>query len=320
MNSKDTEKYNAQAMMLANRVSKRYKHLKKGFAKQNIDVFRLYDWDIPEIRVVVDWYAGHLVIAEYTRMQSIPGWLKIMGSHVAELMGVPSEKIHYKERRAGYQDGKRYERIDFTNEKIVMAERDLNFYVNPNDYVDTGLFSDHRNTRMMVRELSEGKNFLNLYCYTGAFTCYAAKGGAGLTTSVDRSGTAISWLRENLTLNGISTENNLALALPVLVFLERAKRKDIRYDLAVIDPPSFSTSRDNEKDFDIVKDHPMLLRRSAELMNSGAIIFFSTNHQDFVSRLNQLNFTEVNEITSATIPDDYLSKQKKIHRCWKIIV
>ncbi len=314
------EKYKAQAEMLANRVSKRYKHLKKGFAKQNIEVFRLYDWDIPEIRVAVDWYAGHLVIAEYTRKQSIPGWLEIMGSHLAEVLNVESDKIHYKERRAGYQDGRRYERIDYTNEKIVMAERDLHFYVNPNDYVDTGLFSDHRNTRMMVREISEGKDFLNLYCYTGAFTCYAAKGGARSTTSVDRSGTAITWLKENLILNNISSENHKAFAVPVFDFLDRGKRKDRRYDIAVIDPPSFSTSRDNEKDFDIVKDHPGLLRRSAELLKPGAILFFSTNHQDFIPRMNQLNFTDVHEITEKTIPVDYISKRKCIHRCWKIIV
>ena len=314
------EKYNAQAKMLANRVAKKYKHLKKGFAKQNVEVFRLYDWDIPEIRVAIDWYAGHLVIAEYTRKQSIPGWLELMGNHLAEVLNVEPDKIHYKERRSGYQDGKRYERIDYTNEKIVMAERDLNFYVNPNDYVDTGLFSDHRNTRMMVRELSEGKDFLNLYCYTGAFTCYAAKGGARSTTSVDRSGTAITWLRENLTLNNISSENHKSLSLPVFDFLERGIRKDMRYDLAVIDPPSFSTSRDDEKDFDIAKDHPTLLKRSAELLKPGAILFFSTNHQDFIPRIKQLNFTEVEEITETTIPVDYISKQKRIHRCWKIII
>ena len=136
--------------MLANKVKKRFKHLRKQFVRQNIEVFRLYDWEIPEIRAVVDWYAGHLVIGEYTREQSTPEWLPLMGAAVAEALDVPAESVHLKVRRAGKQDGKRYERIDHTNRKIVINEHNLQFYVNPWDYVDTGLFSDHRNTRRMV--------------------------------------------------------------------------------------------------------------------------------------------------------------------------
>jgi len=180
-----------QADMLANRVRKRWHHLHKRFTKQNIEVFRLYDWDIPEIRAVVDWYSGHLVIGEYTRMQSVPEWLPMMGEAVANALNVPAENVHLKERKAGKQEGKRYERLDYAEKKITVSERDLKFWVNLSDFVDTGLFSDHRNTRQMVRELSAGKDFLNLYCYTGTFTCYAAKGGANSTFSVDRSETVI---------------------------------------------------------------------------------------------------------------------------------
>ena len=147
--------------MLANRVKKQYKHLKKKFARQNIEVFRLYDGDIPEIRAAVDWYAGHLVVAEYTRRDSNPQWLPMMGNAVAQALNVTPENLHLKERQAGHQDGKRYQRFDTTNRKIVMQERDLKFYINLWDYVDTGLFSDHRNTRMMVRDLVEGKDLLN---------------------------------------------------------------------------------------------------------------------------------------------------------------
>jgi 23S rRNA (cytosine1962-C5)-methyltransferase len=130
-------KYHSQAIMLANRVKKRFQHLRKRFAREHIDVFRLYDWDIPEIRAVVDWYAGHLVIGEYTRKQSTPEWLPIMGRAVAEAMGVPAEKLHLKERFYGRADGKRYKRIDYTDKMIEVCERDLKFYVNPWDYVDT---------------------------------------------------------------------------------------------------------------------------------------------------------------------------------------
>ena len=178
------EKFRNQAEMLANRCKKNYRNLRKRFARQNIDVFRIYDWDIPEIRAVVDWYAGHLVVGEYVRLQSVPEWLPMMGEAVANAMDVPPENLHLKERRAGKQDGKRYERIGYTDQKIIVSERDFRFVVNPGDFVDTGLFSDHRNTRQMIREMAAGKDFLNLYCYTATFSCYAAKGGARSTLSV----------------------------------------------------------------------------------------------------------------------------------------
>lgn len=320
MNIKDEKKYREQAEMLANRVNKKFKHLKKGFSRQNIEVFRLYDWDIPEIRVAIDWYAGHLVIAEYTRKQTIKGWLQLIGAVVAEKLGVDSNKIHYKERRMGQADGKRYERIGYTNKKIVMSERDLCFYVNPYDYVDTGLFSDHRNTRQLVREMSDGKDFLNLYCYTGSFSCYASKGGAKSTTSVDRSETAINWVQENLKLNKIPEKGNELVVLPVFDFLNKAKLENRTYDLAVVDPPSFSTSRDSSSEFDVAIEHPYLLKLVIELMRDGATVFFSTNHQNFQPRMELLKVSEVKEITSQTIPVDYINKRKKIHRCWKIIV
>lgn len=313
-------KYRNQAEMLANKVKKRYRHLRKRFARQNIEVFRLYDWDIPEIRAAIDWYAGHLVIAEYMRRQSTPEWLPMMGEAVAKALGVLPENVHLKQRRAGYQDGKRYERIDHTDKKIVMSERDLKFYVNPYDYVDTGLFSDHRNTRQMVREMAEGKDFLNLYCYTGSFTCYAAKGGARSTFSVDRSETAIRWARENMELNGIPEGEHILVQAHTFDFLEQAKQKDQRFDLAVVDPPSFSTSKNKKYSFDISVDHPELLKAVILLMREGSTVFFSTNHQNFEPHLDGLKIADATEITSLTIPEDYVSKRKTIHRCWRITV
>jgi len=313
-------KYNHQAEMLANKVKKRFRHLCKRFARRHIDVFRLYDWDIPEIRAAVDWYAGHLVIAEYTRRQSTPDWLPLMGEAVADALDVPPEHVHLKERRAGKQDGKRYERIDHTNQTMIVSERDLKFHVNLNDYVDTGLFSDHRNTRQMVREAAAGKDFLNLYCYTGSFSCYAAKGGARSTVSVDRSETAIDWTRQNMELNRIPEEGNSLIQSHTFDFLEKAKRDHQTFDLAVVDPPSFSTSRDQHHAFDISTDHPALLKAVANLMKTGSTIFFSTNHQNFELRMDKPGFNDVKEITSITIPEDYVCKRKTIHRCWKITV
>ncbi len=320
LDSKLAAKYENQAQMLANKVKKTYNHLRKRFDRQNIDVFRLYNWDIPEIRAAVDWYAGHLVIAEYTRNQSTPEWLPMMGEAVAGILDVPRKNVHLKERRAGKQDGKRYERIDTTNKKIIMSERDLKFYVNPYDYIDTGLFSDHRNTRLMIREIAEDKDFLNLYCYTGSFSCYAAKGGARTTTSVDRSDTAITWTRENMDLNGIPEQGNRLIQAHAFDFLKQAKKENRVFDLAVVDPPSYSTTRNRKVEFDILQDHPKLLSGVVALMRPGALIFFSTNHQSFEPRMEALAISDVAEITSLTIPEDYISKKKTIHRCWKITV
>jgi len=320
MDSQTEAKYNRQAVMLANRVRKRFQHLRKGFARRNIEVFRLYDWDIPEIRAVVDWYAGHLVIGEYTRKQSTPEWLPVMGAAVADAMGVPPDKLHLKERFYGHADGRRYSRIDYTDKMIVVSEGDLKFYVNPWDYVDTGLFSDHRLTRQMVRDLVQGKDFLNLFCYTGSFTCYAAKGGARSTVSVDRSRTAVNWARRNLALNGIDPQGHHLIQAHAFDFLSKAKRRQQEFDLAVVDPPSFYTIRSSEDRFDIAQEHPALLKAVLGVMRKGSLIFFSTNHQNFIPFLDDLPVADLEEITSQTIPEDYVSKRKTIHRCWKIKV
>ncbi|MDJ0853595.1 MAG: class I SAM-dependent methyltransferase [Desulfobacterales bacterium] len=308
------------AQMLANRVRKRFKHLHKRFARRNIEVFRLYDWDIPEIRAVVDWYDGHLVIGEYTRQQTVPEWLPAMGRAVAEVLGVPGDKVHLKARRAGRQGGRRYERIDHTDRKIIVNERDLRFFVNPYDFVDTGLFSDHRNTRQMVREMAAGRDFLNLYCYTAAFTCYAAKGGARTTLSVDRADTAVRWARQNLELNAIPLGSHTLVQMHALDFLTKARAGGYTYDLAVVDPPSYSTTRVDGEQFDIARDHPWLLEAVIAVMRPGATVFFSTNHQDFQPRLTGLPLKALEEITEKTIPEDYIRRRAPIHRCWRLTV
>ena len=312
------EPFGKQGQMLANRVKKRFNHLHRRFARQNIEVFRLYDWDIPEIRAVVDWYGGHLVIGEYMRRQSVPEWLPAMGRAVAGALGVPPDRVHLKQRRAGKQDGERYERIDHTNRKFVVSERDLKFYVNPYDFVDTGLFADHRNTRRMIREMAAGKDFLNLYCYTATFSCYAAQGGARSTLSVDRSKTAIQWARQNMQLNRIPPVSNRLVQADALDFLKSAKRRGQAFDIAMVDPPSYSTTRIRNVAFDIARDHPTLLQAVIDVMRDGAVIFFSTNHQGFTLRLADLPVADVKEITTLTIPEDYLNKKKTIHRCWRI--
>lgn len=314
------KRFEQQAEMLANRVKKRFKHLHKRFARRQIEVFRLYDGDIPEIRAAVDWYAGHLVVAEYMRRQSVPEWLPTMGAAVARALDVPEDKVHLKNRWAGRQEGRRYERLDRTDRKIVVRERDLRFYVDLWDYVDTGLFADHRDTRRMVRGMAAGKTFLNLYCYTGAFSCYAAKGGAALTVSVDRSRTALDRARANMILNGMDPARNPLIQSGTRAFLTSAKHEGRRFDLAVVDPPSYSTSREGQRDFDILRDHPAILASVIAVMHPGGIVFFSTNHQDFIPRLKELPLARVEEITHRTLPEDFRQKHKTLHRCWQLTV
>ena len=311
-------KFEQQGEMLANRVKKNFKHLHKRFARQRIDVFRLYDHDIPEIRAAVDWYAGHLVVAEYMRRQSVPEWLPIVGAAAGRALDVPQDRLHLKNRWAGKQKGQRYRRLDRTDHRLAVRERDLAFYVNLHDYVDTGLFADHRNTRQMVREMAAGRNVLNLYCYTGAFSCYAARGGARRTVSVDRSRTAIEWARANLALNGLAEETNTLVQSGSLAYLAQARAEGLTFDLAVVDPPSYSTDRNGKRDFDIGRDHPALLAAAIKVLRPGGTLFFSTNHQNFHFRTEDLPSLRAQEITARTIPEDYRRKHKSIHRCWRI--
>lgn len=314
----DSKQIQYQAEILANRVKKRYAHLRKRFARQNIECFRLYDWDIPEVRAVVDWYAGHVVIGEYEREQTGDYWLGIMADAVAKALNISQDNIHLKRRRTKTDKGPRYSKMDAKGERFQVQERDLKFWVNLGDFLDTGLFSDHRETRLLVKELAAGKNFLNLYAYTGAFTCAAALGGAQSTVTVDRSATYLRWAQDNLELNSLWGEQHTIIRSDVDDFLEKASHSKKRFDLTFIDPPSFFTDLASGKSFDISKDHPKMLRNICKIMLSGSTIIFSTNHQRFKDHFKSLPVKDICELTPKTIPEDY--RNQTIHRCWKMTV
>jgi 23S rRNA (cytosine1962-C5)-methyltransferase len=168
--------------------------------------------------------------------------------------------------------------------------------------------------------MAEGRDFLNLYGYTATFSCYAARGGAMRTVSVDRSETAVAWAHENFLLNHIPKENNALVHADVFFFLKKAKSAGEIFDLAVVDPPSYSTTRVQNQSFDVLTDHPRLLSATLALMRPGGIVFFSTNHQGFVLNAQSLKVSEIQEITPATIPEDYVRNRQPIHRCWRIAV
>jgi len=293
--------------MLANRVRKNFRRLHPRFEARRIGAFRLYDRDIPEIRAAVDWYEGHLVVAEYARQQTegIP-WLEAMAGAVADVLNVSKERVHLKKRRAG----EAYARLARRNQRIPVREGDLRFLVNLDDYIDTGLFADHRETRERVRAEARGQRFLNLFAYTGSFTCAAALGGAVETTSVDASQTYLDWARDNLAENGLLPSEkphpHTLVRADVGSFLRDAGSR--RFTLCVLDPPSWS---DRETSFDVQRDHRELIERTLAVMEPSGVLWFSTNHQRFVPRLEGLRFTE-----EQTVPEDY--RNRTAHRAFRI--
>lgn len=315
MNSQQIDRHKE---ILSNRVRKRYKHLRKNYARQKIDCFRLYDWDIPEVRAVVDWYAGHLVIAEYVRTQTDENWLPQMAMAVAQALDVPTEKTHIKHRRTKTKNEPRYNKITSKGERFIVNERELKFWVNLNDFLDTGLYSDHRDTRVIIKNIAKDKKFLNLFAYTGAFTCAAAAGGAASTTTVDRSETYSKWTKDNLVLNDLWNEKHTLIRSDTSRFLEKmAPRDKQRFDLVFVDPPSFFQNQRDNVAFDISRDHPKFLNDVLKITTPGGLLIFSTNHQRFEPQLSGLPIINLKELTPKTIPEDF--RNQKIHRCWSMI-
>jgi 23S rRNA (cytosine1962-C5)-methyltransferase len=307
-----------QAQMLANRVKKTFKKLQPAFERRSIGAFRLYDRDIPEIRAVVDWYEGHLVMAEYARTQTaaVAGWLDTMGAAVAEALGVPPERLHLKQRRTRPGEGERYVRLAKDSERLAVREGPLRFWVELDAHIDTGLFADHRETRARVRAEAAGKTVLNLFGYTGSFTCAAAHGGARATTTVDTSKQYLAWAADNLALNGLAGPQHELVRADAREWLEAAAREGRRFGLCVLDPPSFST-REGAPAFDVQRDHPELVAQALRVLEPSGVLYFSTNHQRFEPRLSGLRAAEVRDITGQTVPPDYRNRQA--HRCFRIV-
>ena len=300
-----------KAQMLANRVRKNFRRLHREFERQQVGAFRVYDWDVPEIRAAVDWYEGHLVVAEYERAQTrdSPGWLEAMGSAAAAALDVAPAHVHLKRRRTRPATGQRYGRLGSRGDRIAVRERGLQFWVNLDDFIDTGLFPDHRETRARVRAEARGKAVLNLFGYTGSFTCAAAAGGALRTATVDTSQAYLDWARDNLELNGLAGGGHELVRADARDYLARSSR---RFDLCVLDPPSFST-RSGAAPFDVQRDHRVLVESALAALSPGGVLYFSTNHQRFEPRLDGL---AAEEITRETAPADY---RRTPHRCFRIV-
>lgn len=306
------------------RLAKRFKHLAKWARRQGIEAFRVYDRDIPEIPFVIDWYAGWLHAAEYERPHERTEiehdvWLDKMIEAAALELGVPVNQTFLKVRKR-QRAGGQYEKVDQRRAVLTVREGGLEFEVNLSDYLDTGLFLDHRQTRAMVRAEAEEKRFLNLFCYTGSFSVYAAAGGAAETTSVDLSNTYLDWTRTNLSKNGFKDAGRHRIVRDeARAFLEhRAKRGEPPFDLVVCDPPTFSRSAKSETPWDVERDHADLLVLVAQNLAPGGVVYFSTNFRRFhLAEQPLAKLYTIREITRQTVPEDF--RNDRIHRAWRLV-
>lgn len=317
--------FDEQAGDFRRRLAKRFRHLSKWARRQGVEAFRVYDRDIPEIPLAIDWYAGWLHAAEYDRPHERTEiehevWLDRMLEAAAEELGVPPGRSFLKARRR-QRGGSQYEKVASRSEVITVREAGLAFEVNLSDYLDTGLFLDHRITRSLVRGEAEGRRMLNLFCYTGSFSVHAAAGGARETVSVDLSNTYLDWTRANLAHNGfVEADRHRTVRDDARQFLlHRARRGEPRFDLVVVDPPTFSRSAKSETPFDIERDHAELLGLVADNLAPDGVVYFSTNFRRFhlaTERIAERYF--VREITARTLPEDF--RDRRPHRAWRLVV
>lgn len=302
---------------LANRVAKRYRHLRKWASREGIDCFRVYDRDIPDMAFTLDVYGPYGFLQWYPRGdEPVPrAWLDAAVHALAGATDRPVESVVLRVRRRVDRRHEQHQRQSDRTQRFVVHEGPVRFYVDLERYVDTGLFLDHRPLRQRVREEARGRTVLNLFCYTGSFSVHALVGGATRVVSVDLSNTYLAWARDNLELNGIRVADDGLVRADVTVWLKEAERRRERFDLIVLDPPAFSTSKRMDGAFDVQRDHGALLSAAASLLTSSGVLYFSTNLRSFRFEAD-LPGWRAEDISESTIPEDF--RDRRIHRCWRI--
>jgi len=301
-----------------NRLQKNKRHFGKWARRQGISCFRLYDNDIPGTPLAVDLYEGIVHIAEYERDHGMDpdqhtAWLSECVQICSEVLDVHPNQIFlkYRQRQKGLRQ---YERFDRSGAEYIVHENGLHFVIKPADYLDVGLFLDHRNTRQMVREASAGKRVLNLFAYTGSFSVYAAAGGAISTLTVDMSNTYLQWADRNLELNGLNTVAHRLLQADVTTWIRQKPQE--KFDIIVLDPPTFSNSKRMHGTLDTQRDHVWMLNAALQHCAPGGTILFSTNYRKFKLDHTAIEATHIQDISSKTVPEDF--RNTRIHQCFKI--
>lgn len=312
----------SQAEMFGNRLRKRHRVVAREARRNDVTCFRVYDRDIPELPFAVDVYEGRLHIAEYVRPHDRSpdehdAWLDAMGDAAAEALGVSPDDVWMK-RRARQRGAEQYERFARSGATFVVREQGLKFEVNLSDYLDTGLFLDHRVARAAVRDAAAGRDVLNLFAYTGAFSVYAAAGGARSVTTVDLSTTWLDVARRNFALNDLDAgPPHRFVRADAMAWLDDPATLSPGFDLVVLDPPTFSNSKRMQDVFDVQRDHVPMIRAVRARLRPGGTLWFSTNFRKF--RLDPRAFEgfDVTETSDTTVPFDF--RNRRIHRSWRAV-
>ncbi|MES2371601.1 MAG: class I SAM-dependent methyltransferase [Bacteroidota bacterium] len=307
--------------MFRNRLVKVYKHRSKLAKRQQISCYRVYDHDLTEFPLCIELYEDKIYLAEYLRRHGMEdeehdAWLEQCIAVISEVTGVPAELIYVRQRKRMSHREDQYEKMDTKQEFFTVLENGHKFLVNLTDYLDTGLFLDHRITRKMVQELCRDKHVLNLFCYTGSFSVYAALGGAASVTSVDLSKTYLNWGEDNFAINHLKDKEKYAFVhADVLQYMKTVKPGS--FDLVILDPPTFSNSKRMKDFLDIQRDHVELINDALTALTDNGIIYFSTNFSKFVMENELIHATEIKDITKATTPFDFEGKLKRW--CYRIV-
>ncbi len=312
------------AQMFANRLRKNLQRLDPWAAREHIDCFRVYDADMPEYAFAIDVYgraARHAYVQEYAppktvNQESAAERRREALAVLPEALGVPLAQVHSRVRKP-QKGAEQYERRENFGERHAVQEGGLKFWVNFRDYLDTGLFLDHRIVRGMLRSWAKDADFLNLFCYTASATVYAAAGGARSTTGVDLSNTYLDWAHENLLLNGFGGANHELYRADCLQWLDEYAAEGPRFDLIFLDPPTFSNSKRMEGVLDVQRDHVGMIRRSLQQLRPTGRLVFSTNYTRFKLDAEALGDLAIEDISAATVPKDF-ERHARIHRCFTV--
>ncbi len=305
------------AQMFANRLKKNLKNLGKWARQQDISCYRVYDADMPEFAVAIDLYGDWAHVQEYQAPETISedkarARLQDVLVALPGVLGIPPAQVVLKQRLR--QSGSaQYQRMDRKGEFLTINEGQVKLLVNLTDYLDTGVFLDHRPLRLRLAAEARNKRFLNLFCYTASATVHAAVGGARSTTSVDLSRTYLDWARRNLSLNGLSDLHQLVHA-DVMQWLEEDRGE---YDLIFIDPPTFSNSKRLDDVFDVQRDHVRLIEMAMDRLAAGGVAYFSNNFRRFRLDAALQDKYEVSDISAQTLDKDF-QRNTRIHRTWRI--
>ena len=303
------------ASAFANRLLKNARHLERWARREDISAWRVYDRDIPEFPYAVDLYGDRLHVQLFEGKRALDdATVAEHMSAVASALDTDRAAITLKTRRR-QRGSAQYEKLDVAAESFTVAERGLLFEVNLGRYLDTGLFLDHRETRQRVRLAAADKRVLNLFAYTGSFTVYAASGAARSTVTIDLSKTYQDWTWRNLTLNGFDDrKRHKMIAADATEWLLAAQGGGDKFDLIVLDPPSFSNSKRMRASFDVQRDHATLIQLAMKLLAPRGMLYFSNNRHGFRMDTELEQQWRISELTRQTMTEDF--RRRPQHRCW----